>query len=478
MRYFRNAHRAMLPAMFVAAILVVAAPGSQLVAQSELSQTEPVDGEPITAPQTVEVEPVANDQQIEARLLSILEATTWFRDPKVEVDEGVVFLSGGTSKDEHRTWAGDLARSTRDVVAVVNRIRVIEGPLWDLSLAWAEMESLAREFIQTLPLLVLGLILLILTYIFTLLCITLSRRIFARRIENHLLVGVISKALAVPIFLLGLYFVLRVTGLTQMAATVLGGTGLIGLVIGIAFRDIAENFLASVLLSVQRPFALGDLIEVQGELGIVQSVTTRGTLLMTPEGNHVQIPNSALYKSVIINRSSNPNIRCDFVILVDYRDTIATAQSCVMKILDEHQAVLNDPEPMVLVEELSSTTASLRAYFWVNDHETSAMKVKSSVIRMARAALQQAGLHVPATAHALLFPDPVPHIDMNRGGDDRLADRSDGDRHNNQRPSADRSGDAQTIVNAERGFKNDHEALVQQAQNARSPEPGPNLLAD
>ncbi len=70
--------------------------------------------------------------------------------------------------------------------------------------------------------------------------------------------------LVVPVLLLGLFLVLRMTGLTRLAMTVLGGTGLFGLVIGIDFRDIAENFLARILLSMNNPFRYGDLIEVGG----------------------------------------------------------------------------------------------------------------------------------------------------------------------------------------------------------------------
>ena len=72
---------------------------------------------------------------------------------------------------------------------------------------------------------------------------------------------------------------LSVAGLTRLAATVLGGTGVVGLVVGIAFRDMAENFLASVLISIKRPFRIDDLIEVQGKKGFVQSVDYTGNAL-------------------------------------------------------------------------------------------------------------------------------------------------------------------------------------------------------
>ena len=107
---------------------------------------------------------------------------------------------------------------------------------------------------------------------------------------------------------------LRVAGLTQLALTVLGGTGLIGIIIGFAFRDIAENFLASLLLSMRNPFNGGDLIEVAGYTGIVQNLNTRSTVLLTLDGNHVQIPNATVYKSTIKNYSSIPSRRAEFLV--------------------------------------------------------------------------------------------------------------------------------------------------------------------
>jgi len=79
-------------------------------------------------------------------------------------------------------------------------------------------------------------------------------------------------------------------GLTRLAPTELGGAGLVGIIIGFAFRDIAENFFASLLLSVRNLLRGGDLIKVAGQTGIVQNLNTLNTVLLTLDGNHVQIP--------------------------------------------------------------------------------------------------------------------------------------------------------------------------------------------
>lgn len=88
------------------------------------------------APVKVGVNPVARDEEIRTRLQRVFDATGWFTDPQVEVREGVVFLNGWSETDELKKWAGDLARNTDDVVAVANRMEIIEPSVWDFSSTW------------------------------------------------------------------------------------------------------------------------------------------------------------------------------------------------------------------------------------------------------------------------------------------------------------------------------------------------------
>ncbi|MFG0295191.1 MAG: mechanosensitive ion channel domain-containing protein, partial [Maioricimonas sp. JB045] len=352
------------PALIVALALVPLAgitlgqaPAADATAESAADDTTTADPE---VPETVNVDEVASDEDIEERLQQILEATGWFNEPEVVVEDGVAFIRGSTDEAEHSQWAAKLAGNTEDVVAVVNRLQVREPPLWDVSPAIAQLREMTRTTIQSLPLIGIALVILLLTWLVMKLTVRIADATFLRSIENRLLREVSRKAIAIPVIVLGLYLVLMVSGLSRLAVTVIGGTGLFGLVLGVAFRDIMENFLASILLSIQNPFRYGDLIEVDGQLGIVQRVNTRGTLLMTFEGNHIQIPNSTIYKNVIKNYTSNPNLRLDFVVGIGYDASVSAAQKLAMQTLRKHPAVLNDPEPMVLVEELGASTVNLR----------------------------------------------------------------------------------------------------------------------
>lgn len=302
----------------------------------------------------------------------------------------------------------------------------------------------------------------------------ISRRMLQRRMRNRLLREVVAKAVAIPVFLAGLYIALRISGLTQLAATVLGGTGLLGLVIGIAFRDIAENYLASILISMQRPFAMGDRIEVAGCNGFVQSVTTRGTLLMTVDGNHVQIPNATVYKSTIRNFTANPRCRRDFVVGIGYRDSIALAQETALQVLRAHEGVLADPEPLVLVESLTSSAVRLRILFWVDLARHSDGKVLSAVIRHVKQAYQVAHISIPDEAREVVFPDGV-NVRM-------LPELGPGKRPPRERsalaPDPAAREDESASSAAEGHLTSDAETITKQASESRLPDEGENLLGN
>lgn len=362
----------------------------------------------VPAPAKVDVKPVARDEEIRQRLQSVLDATGWFTDPRVAVQEGVVLLNGRAETDDLKKWAGDLARNTQDVVAVANRMEVVEPSVWDFSPAWGGVLALWRDFIRSLPFFFFGLLILTLSAGAGVLATRGARRVLQRKVRANLLRNVIARGIGVLVFLVGVYIILRVSGLTQLALTVVGGTGLVGLAVGIAFRDITENFLASIFLSMQRPFETGDLIEVTGVTGYVQQLNVRTTILMTLDGNLVQIPNASVYKNNLRNFTSNANRREDFVIGIGYDDSINAAQEIARQVLANHPAILNDPEPSVLADSLGTSTVNLRVYFWLNGREHSWLKVRSSVIRLMKLAFQTHGISMPDEAREVVFPKGIP----------------------------------------------------------------------
>ncbi len=432
----------------------------------------PAQEELSLAPAKVAVQPIAHDEEIRTRLQSVMEATGWFIAPRVQVVDGVVFLSGQADSDEIKTWAGDLARNTQDVVAVANRIDVSRPSAWDFRGAWGGLSGLFRDFTRSLPFLVVALFILALSAGAGWLTARSARQFLGARIRAKLLRGVLAGSLGVIVFLAGTYIVLRVSGLTQLALTVVGGTGLVGLAVGIAFRDITENFLASIFLSMQQPFENGDLVEVVGVTGYVQQLNVRTTVLITLDGNLVQIPNAAVYKSTLHNFTATPNRREDFVVGIGYDDAIDEAQEVALKVLLDHPAVLKKPEPWVLADDLGKATVNLRIYFWINGHEHSWLKVRSSVIRLVKRVFQQHGISMPDEAREVVFPRGVPVTLLD--GKSEAAQEGGSRTSSGELPRSD--GLDAVSTDAEAGLSNEAGILEEQARQAKLVDEGENLL--
>lgn len=357
--------------------------------------------------QTIDVSDLVSDRDIEERIGEILAASRWFNDTRVQVNEGIVIIEGATSFLDKVDWAESIALRTEGVIAVINRVDYKPESAWTLKPLIAQSALLKDRLANRLPAILLSLLTLVLTVLAYMLLTRLMHRILGRYITTRMLQRLIARVSMIPVLILGLYMVLNISGLGNLATTVIGGTGLIGLVVGIAFRDITENFLASILISIQRPFKLDDVIRVGDYLGVVKAVNTRGTVLATFEGNHVQIPNSKIYKESIINYTANPNVRLDFTVGIGYDAAISRAQDIVMDVLSSHPAVLGHPEPMVLAEALGSSTVNLRIYFWVNGTKHSNLKVRSAVIRIVKQTFLDKDISMPDDRREIIFPEGI-----------------------------------------------------------------------
>ncbi|KIZ41288.1 MULTISPECIES: mechanosensitive ion channel family protein [Rhodopseudomonas] len=400
--------RASLLAVLWLVLLSVAVPDA--LAQTAPPAALPSQQSDNAVSKPVEVKPTADDAAIANRIERILQSTNWFVSPKVAVRDGIVFMDGKTQTQEHLRWAGTLAQNTQGTVAVVNRIEVEADVGSTFGRAGDEFARLYRQALQTWPWILLACVIIFVTWLLARLVAFVVRRLVARRVSSSLLASVVVQAFSIPVFLLGIYFVLQVAGLTRLAITVLGGTGLFGIIIGFAFRDIAENFLASILLSVRNPFSTGDLIEVDGNTGIVQNLNVRTTVLLTLAGNYVQIPNAIVFKSTITNYSASQSRQATFAVGIGYDSSTTKAQSLIANVLAQHPAVLDTPEPLVLVEELGAATVNLRVFYWFASATYSPAKINSALLRLTKDALLSGGIELPDAAREVVFPHGVPII--------------------------------------------------------------------
>ena len=216
-----------------------------------------------------------------------------------------------------------------------------------------------------------------------------SETLLAPFVKNVMLRSVFGSLISSGLFLGGVMLGLSVLNLTQAVLSILGLAGVVGLAVGFAFKDIAENFIASILLGIRRPFRVGDYVTVAGQSGVIRSLNTRATVLVTLEGKHVRIPNNIIYKEILVNATASPNYRVTFDVVVPYEASTAAATEAMTRALREVDGIQPDPPARALVEALEPAGVRLRAYYWVPVQGVDWFKVSSDARLRVKVALSR-----------------------------------------------------------------------------------------
>tara|TARA_R110002124_G_scaffold8754_6_gene46018 strand:- start:52 stop:822 length:771 start_codon:yes stop_codon:yes gene_type:complete len=191
--------------------------------------------------------------------------------------------------------------------------------------------------------------------------------------------------------------------------TVLGGAGVIGLAIGFAVRDALENYISSIMLSLRQPFRANDHVVIDGQEGKVVRLTSRATVLMTLDGNHLRIPNTIVFKAVILNYTRNPERRLEFELGVDAEDDPESAICTGVEALAALDFILTEPAPSGLIVAVGDSNIVLKFMAWIDQGEADFLKARSRSIRAAKMAIEAAGFTLPEPIYRLRV-DQFPNL--------------------------------------------------------------------
>jgi len=275
------------------------------------------------------------------------------------------------------------------------------------------LEKYLEDFWLFLPKIVFAIIVL-------LIAIFIGRRIkrivqkrMSKRMDDPLLAKFIAKVFQWGIILVGLALAMHFVGLGGIARGLLTGAGITGVVLGFAFRDIGENFLAGVLLAFNRPFDIGDTVESDTIKGVVKTLDLRNTHIRSFDGKDIYIPNAMILKNPLLNYTRDGLLRFDFVVGIDQEDDADKARTLILDKINELDGLLKDPAPVVAVEELAKSTVNLRVYYWVNlfEFKGSALDLKTTAITQTKEILMNEGFTLPADIQELKIykqENPIP----------------------------------------------------------------------
>jgi small-conductance mechanosensitive channel len=385
---------------FIAALLVF----MTLLAGPAFAQAG--DGATEAAPASIAAESAPEDDaRMTRRIQQLFSEIDALSNVAVSVEAGVATLTGQTASTEAARRAETLAARVEGVATVENRIQrdVSLGGRVDPALGQAADQL--RAGVRALPL--LGLAVLVFLAIAGLGWLITGRKALWRRVTPNLFVAelVAASARAVSV-VLGVVAALSLLDATALLGALLGLAGVVGLALGFAVKDTIENYVASVMLSIRQPFRPNDHVVIDGKEGRVIRLTSRATVLMTLDGNHLRIPNAAVFKAVILNYTRNADRRFDFKLGVDAADDGEAAARAGVETLKALPFVLGDPEPVGFIEQAGDSTLDLRFSAWINQTQSDFVKSRSAGLAAVKMALEHGGFTLPEPIYRLRFDQP------------------------------------------------------------------------
>lgn len=263
---------------------------------------------------------------------------------------------------------------------------------------YSTITSLFFQFADALPSLMITLVCFALFY---LLAKQLSARLkkqLTAKMDDPLLAHFLSRS--AKLFLLAIAFMicLKIMGLGDVAAGLLTGASVSALLIGFAFKDIGENFLAGIMMAFNRPFQLGDVVEINGHTGKVQELNLRNSLIKSFDGRDIFIPNSTIVKSPVINHTIDGFRRYEFELSLDYEaDTDKAIRICTEMLKSVSGVLEGDRAPAAYITDIGNRMLKITAYFWVNtlDKRVNTLAIKSEAIDKILGLLGKHGIYLP-----------------------------------------------------------------------------------
>ncbi|WP_179380500.1 mechanosensitive ion channel domain-containing protein [Jannaschia marina] len=340
------------------------------------------------------------DAAIENRIRGIISELSGYEDVRVEVREGIVTLSGEVLDAEAIPRLEDLAARVNGVVAIENDVVESTDVARRLNPVAERFAARARQFLNYLPLLTIAVVAGVLVMF---LGVLLARweRPWRRLAPNAFIADIYRMVLRLAFVVAGVVVALDILNATALLTGLLGAAGIVGLAVGFAVRDTVENFIASIMLSLRQPFRPNDFVDIEGSLGSVIRLTSRATILLDPDGNHVRLPNSFVFKAKILNYTRNAERRFGFTLGIDPNDDLAQAKRIGLETLGSLDFVLNDPPPQVWIQDAGDSTVSIEFYGWLNQRFTNYAVARGEALRLVMAALTRAEIGMPEPTYRL-----------------------------------------------------------------------------
>lgn len=253
--------------------------------------------------------------------------------------------------------------------------------------------SVLVEFLaQLLSKIIIAAIILFIFYIGWLTARAALRIIFKQSSTNEMTSTFLLTLTKYSILIIGIVTALDSAGIKISA--VLASIGIAGLTIGFAAKDSLSNIIAGVLIFLDRPFVIGDLVEIEGLYGRVDKITLRSTRIVTVDGKMLAVPNIEVINKTVASYTNFPHLRIDIPVTIAVDEDIDKARKVLLGLVLNNTTYLDNPAPRVVVRELNDYNVKLELQVWIKE-ERKHIEYRFALREKVFKGLLQAGIEMP-----------------------------------------------------------------------------------
>lgn len=265
--------------------------------------------------------------------------------------------------------------------------------------------NLANSFFAQIPLLVMALLIVVITYIFDVIMVHIIKRSLMRLGLRDTLIEVIHKLASIGIWIIGLLIAAAFVFPSLTPAGILGALGIGSIAIGLAFKDIFENFMAGIFILYRDTFSINDFIECQNVKGRVERINIRNTHIRQSDGQRVVIPNSMLFKNPVNIVTDMESRRTSIICSIDYKYNVDEVRKIIYDVVKNTETVVKNKDIFVLAHQFSPGNVDFEIFWWTKPNPMDLRKSHDKVIAALHKKLKEENIDLAGPDNELTFKE-------------------------------------------------------------------------
>ncbi|MBL3655216.1 mechanosensitive ion channel family protein [Fulvivirga sediminis] len=268
----------------------------------------------------------------------------------------------------------------------------------------SKLEGWLDKLIIMLPNLVIAILVVASFYLLSKLVDRILRQILHKLMQNESVVKLILSITSFLIVLIGLTVALGVLKLDKTVTSMLAGIGVLGLALGFAFQDAAANLISGVIMAVQSPINVGDIIESNDTFGAVKSIGLRATTIYDPQGQDVVIPNRLIFQNLYRHYTINGQRRIDLSCGISYGDDLDKVEKVSIEAIKKITSLQPGRDVEFFYKEFGDSSINFVIRYWVDfRRQPDYLKAQSEGIKNLKKAFDQNDITIPFPIRTLDF---------------------------------------------------------------------------